>query len=301
MNEPRNADVSSALDASSSADVSSACGDLRSADVSSACDLPRISADDKASPAEADETSAIPSVKGWHYRGYLPHFDDQDTPQFITFRLADSVPREVLEVWQRELGLSEQSERPHSPATANALRKLRTRVEKYLDCGHGSCLLRQTKLAGLVQDALHYFNGERYQLHAWVIMPNHVHVLCRQHCGHNLGNIIQSWKSFTAHAINRAIGGTGTVWQADYFDRYIRDEDHFLRVFHYIETNPVTAGLCQTPEDWLWNSASRSADVSSAFDAIRSADVSSAVLHYPVVEPAPESPEAGTQIGIEFS
>ncbi|MCA9013232.1 MAG: transposase [Planctomycetaceae bacterium] len=230
--------------------------------------------------AAADGTSALRdgisvSPVGWTYRGYLPHFDDQDTPQFITFRLADSMPADVIEGWKRELGLDELSQHSDNSKTSQANRKLRERIEKYLDCGYGDCLLKHHENAELVANALQHFDGIRYQLFAWVIMPNHVHVLCRQKSGWPLSKIIRSWKSFTAHAINKSFARTGAFWQADYFDRYIRNDAHFLAVAHYIETNPVSAGLCTTASEWPYSSTRRTEDVPCAD---RSTDVPSALL-----------------------
>jgi len=141
----------------------------------------------------------------------------------------------------------------------------------------------------MVQNSLRHFDAQRYRLFSWVIMPNHVHVLCRQVPGNEVSSIVKSWKSFTAHAINRALSRTGSFWQEDYFDRYIRDQNHVLSVVQYIERNPVTAGLCKSPEDWPWSSAALNgkrspvvapgtADVPSATLSINAADVPSATL-----------------------
>lgn len=236
--------------------------DGKSADKTSA--LPNADEESAGVCGDADGTSALRNAVGWTYRGYLPHFDDQDTPQFITFRLADSIPAHVIEGWKQELGLDKSPENPENTKRSQENRKLRERVEKYLDCGYGQCLLKHAGNADLVAKALQHFDGVRYQLHAWVIMPNHVHVLCQQKPGWPLSTIVRNWKSFTAHAINKSMDRSGTLWQADYFDRYIRNETHFLTVAQYIERNPVIAGLCLNAADWLWSSISRSADVPSA-------------------------------------
>ncbi|HHQ48865.1 MAG TPA: transposase, partial [Acidobacteria bacterium] len=104
--------------------------------------------------------------RGWFSRGYLPHVDAEGTWQFVTFRLADALPGEVMERWRLEL--EEDAEGDH---------ELLRRVERYLDAGHGSCLLGETRFGAMVEAALRYFDGERYQLAAWVVMPNHVHTL----------------------------------------------------------------------------------------------------------------------------
>lgn len=179
--------------------------------------------------------------KGWHTRGYLPHFDEQGAVQSITFRPADSLPRTLCE---RLAALADGVER-------------RRRVEAAMDEGRGACLLRELENAAIVQAALQHFDGERYRLLAWVIMPNHVHVLMEQIERHRLGDVLHSWKSFTAKEINKRRRGTGTVWAADYFDRFIRDEEHFAAMVRYIEGNPVKAGLVATAAEWRFSSAAR--------------------------------------------
>jgi len=110
-------------------------------------------------------------------------------------------------------------------------------------------------VAELVQTAILHFDGERYRILAWCIMPNHVHVVVEPFDGQRLGAILHSWKSFTANKANLLVRRTGTFWHDDYFDRYMRDEDHLTRTIHYVEQNPVRAGLVDTAGNWLWSSA----------------------------------------------
>jgi len=185
--------------------------------------------------------------KGWHTRGYLPHFDAGNILQFITFRLADSVPSEVIDQWKQELRWHEGMDAASKEAV-----ELRKRIEKYEDSGKGACYLRDERIARLVENALKRFNGERYRLIAWCIMPNHVHVLIET-MHEPLAGIIHSWKSYTAHEANKLLGRTGAFWSPEYFDRYIRDEDHFRATVDYILQNPVKAGLVDAPEKWHWS------------------------------------------------
>jgi REP element-mobilizing transposase RayT len=185
-------------------------------------------------------------ARGWYSRGYLLHFDAEGQTQTMTFRLFDSMPQEVLEAWREEL--SSLPEKEHDL-------ERRKRIDAYLDRGHGSCYLREDRIAEIVQNALLYFDSERYFLHAWVVMPNHVHVLYTPQAGWELSQIAHSWKSYTANACNKALGRKGEFWQREPFDRYIRDEKHFANAVRYIENNPVKAGLCEKPEDWRWSSA----------------------------------------------
>ena len=133
---------------------------------------------------------------------------------------------------------------PHAAGTA-ALRHAaarRKRFEAMLDAGHGECLLRRPEIAAIVENALLYFDGARYQLHAWCVMPNHVHVLVTPLAGCSLSMLLHSWKSFTAKAINAALGRRGPVWFEEYFDRRIRDEAHYAAALAYIENNPSRGG-----------------------------------------------------------
>jgi REP element-mobilizing transposase RayT len=177
---------------------------------------------------------------GWHHRGYLPHCDHPGLTQFITFRLADALPRAVV---QR---LAERDELEDEVQWRE--------VDAHLDHGHGGCLLREHRAAGIVATALqHGAAQKRYRLIAWTIMPNHVHVLIHQTGRTPLSAIVASWKGFTARRINAVTGRQGRLWQVDYFDRYIRDADHLEAVIMYIRGNPVQAGLVATAGEWPWS------------------------------------------------
>lgn len=138
-----------------------------------------------------------------------------------------------------------------------AAAELHQRIERYLDAGHGGASLSDPRVAGVVESALLHFDDHRYHLHAWAIMPNHVHALVTPGTGRALAEIVHSWKSYTAKLANRLPGREGTFWQREYFDRYIRDERHFASAVEYVEMNPVKAGLCARPEDWRFGSARR--------------------------------------------
>jgi len=113
-------------------------------------------------------------------------------------------------------------------------------------------MLRDPVSARIVENALGFFDGERYRLLSWVIMPNHVHVLIEQIPGYRLGDIVHSWKGFTAKQINHLRGRQGAFWAPDYYDRFVRDAVHFESALAYIRNNPVKAGLVAVPEDWPW-------------------------------------------------
>jgi putative transposase len=179
--------------------------------------------------------------KGWHSRGYLPHFDSQDTIQFVTYRLVDSLPKEALV-------------RIRTAAQPESLR------DEMLDSGWGACWLSRPNIADVVENAFLAFDGSRYRLHAWTIMPNHVHVLLSSIAGVTLGSVVSSWKRFTAREANRHLGRIGAFWQDDYWDRFIRNEPHFFATIDYIDNNPVKAGLAADARLWPWGSARFSHD-----------------------------------------
>jgi REP element-mobilizing transposase RayT len=164
---------------------------------------------------------------------------------FVTFQLLDALPLDAaIEIAERAIDDGDSLERAR-------------RVERALDVGHGACLLRDPDHAELVTSALTYFDGARYDLLTWVVMPNHVHVAMATKPGFGLDRIVHSWKWFTASRINRRLQRSGALWRREYFDRRIVDDDMQTRVVDYIEANPVKAGLCPSILDWQWSGVHR--------------------------------------------
>lgn len=190
-------------------------------------------------PAEAALEVTIGS-KGWHTRGYLPHFDKPGVLQMVTFRLADAMPAARRHEWEALFAIKDEREQ-------------RTRLEAYLDRGYGECLLNDPRLTGVVEEVMLFRDNQDYRLAAWVVMPNHVHVLFEQWTV-PLGEVLKSWKGVSAWALNQLLDRTGDRWQADYWDRFVRDEAHSRKVQHYIEWNPVKAGLERDPAQWPFSS-----------------------------------------------
>lgn len=122
-----------------------------------------------------------------------------------------------------------------------------------MDKGHGACVLREKKCRDVLVDSFARFDRDRYVLHSWVSMPNHVHVSFTLAEGVGLESVVGAWKKFTARVINDSLGTKGALWQKDYFDRMIRDWRHFMRVSRYIRSNPRKAGL-REGEFTLWES-----------------------------------------------
>ena len=111
------------------------------------------------------------------------------------------------------------------------------RIQRWLDAGHGSCILRQAEVRQIVEDALRHFADIRYSLYAFVVMPNHVHVLFMPEEGCDGRKIVQGWKSYTAKVINRVLRRTGAVWQKESYDHLVRDVEEFKAIRAYIRRN----------------------------------------------------------------
>ncbi|MGI6389782.1 MAG: DNA methyltransferase [Kiritimatiellia bacterium] len=145
---------------------------------------------------------------------YLPHWTQENATYVVVFRLCDSLPSEVLRQWimEREdiVKTASQAGRDLSESERQRLAVLYAeKVEKWLDSGYGACWLKDERIASIVRDALAHFDGPRYTLLAWCVMPNHVHAVLRPAAGHNVADILHSWKSFTAKKANEILNRSG--------------------------------------------------------------------------------------------
>ena len=222
--------------------------------------LERVSFSLRATGIPAEPSAPLRS--GIHTRGYLPHVKREGASYFVTFRLSDSLPKEVWLRFEREhaeaLRFLPANARPEQIEQIH--RDLRRNLERYLDQGAGACHLRRPEIAGLVAEALRHFHGKQYLLDDWVIMPNHVHLVVWPMPNFTLSEILKSRKSHSARQANLILGMTGkTFWQRESYDRWIRNDEEKAGIRRYIRMNPVKAGLCQVPEDWKWSSAWRPA------------------------------------------
>lgn len=186
----------------------------------------------------SEDCPSPPASKGWYVPRSLPHFDSPGVVQAITFRLDDALPRTVA--------LSTEGE---------TAARYRLRIAEILDGGFGDCVLKDARAAEAVESVLLRRAQQDYDLHAWVVMPNHVHVLISPFPGRAVSDIVQAWKSVSARVIEKVTRRGGRVWQREYFDRYMRHERHAAATVDYIEQNPVKAGLVRRPEDWRFGSA----------------------------------------------
>ncbi len=190
-----------------------------------------------------------------HSRGYLPHWKAEGATYFVTFRLADSLPKHALERLHTEHRKAERDlirrRKRIAPEEHQRLVDISEKIEAYLDSGVGSCFLSRKPIADMVADALTHFDCSRYRVHSYVIMPNHLHVLVTPLAGNSLSSILHGWKSFTANQANELLGRQGEdFWQRESYDHMVRDEADFLRAYEYIRYNPVMAGLVSEPEEW---------------------------------------------------
>jgi REP element-mobilizing transposase RayT len=184
---------------------------------------------------------------------YLPHWSQDGASYFVTFRLGDSLPAAVVAALKSEREtLRAQARQGGRRLTTDEEARLRRlyseKVERYLDAGHGACWMKQDAIAKIVADALLFFDEQRYDLWAWVVMPNHVHVVVQPRAGHLLSGLLHSWKSYTSKEVGKAVGARGQIWQDESFDHLIRDAAEWDRCIRYILSNPTNAGLA----DWKW-------------------------------------------------
>jgi REP element-mobilizing transposase RayT len=226
-------------------------------------------------------------IAGLHSRGVLPHLKREGGTYFVTFRQDGSLPKEVLLRFKQEReAILRQAEAAKRPLTWHEQEELfrwySSRVDKYLDAGHGVCYLRELELADIVAGAIQFFHGQRYELRAWVVMPNHAHVVVWPMPGNTLSEILHSWKSYSAHEINRRLPKPVVpFWQSESYDHLVRDHDDLHRCCHYTLMNPVNVGLCARPEDWKW---------SSGYVAQPSAAAGSGAVPVPVPKTGGETP-----------
>jgi putative transposase len=189
-------------------------------------------------------------------RGHLPHWDQEDATYFITWRTADSIPlsvwndwRQRREGWLRRHGInpSESDWRSAfeelSEEQRKEFRRFAKDLENEMDSCHGECLLRDPECAGIVENALRHFDGHRYTLGDFVIMPNHVHLLVAGMPRRAMLAQVTSWKKWSAIQVNKRLGRSGRFWQDEHFDHLVRGEMAFERFRRYIAENPGKAKL----------------------------------------------------------
>ena len=178
----------------------------------------------------------------------LPHWLADGGTYAVTFRLNDSIPQSVLKDYRQTkeqlLTLANSSE----PKTAETARLqlgslYEEKFEITADQGLGECHLKNPEIAEAVAECIQHFDGERYDLAAWVVMPNHVHLLIKPRPEQSLSTIIQGMKSASARKANQLLGTEGSFWMEEYYDHLVRDSDDFFNQLNYIRNNPEKAKL----------------------------------------------------------
>jgi REP element-mobilizing transposase RayT len=190
-----------------------------------------------------------------HTGSRLPHWQQQGAVYFLTFRLADSIPTRLRDQWEneREAWIKVHPEPWSNETEFEYHQRFSGALERWLDAGHGACLLRSQDCAQIVAETLRHFESERVVMISFAVMPNHVHALFVQNPEWPLEKLTQSWKRFAARQINKLLDRSGNFWQRDYFDRLVRDEKHFANCVRYIRRNPEKANLGKD-EFILWES-----------------------------------------------
>ncbi|MFA6958194.1 MAG: transposase [Thermoanaerobaculia bacterium] len=180
----------------------------------------------------------------WVRRGALPHWRQDGALYFVTFRLADSIPASSLELLraERDEWLACHEEPLSESDLEEYSRRFVGQLERWLDAGHGSCLLRSEQAKEIVEQALRHFDGTRYELGEHVVAPNHVHALVKTSLNVDLSEIEQSWKSYTSKELLkldfvRAAFPSRRVWHAESFDHIVRNRERLEKYEAYIRNH----------------------------------------------------------------
>lgn len=187
------------------------------------------------------------------HRQKLPHWRQWGTTYFVTSRLADSIPKPVADLWRSErdkwlkahgISIVADLEASSDETLRHTYhRRFTARFHELLDAGHGECLLQQPECAALVVSRLLAGHAKAYRLDAWVVMPNHFHVLIEPAEKQTLGEIVRHWKGGSAFDINRRLKRQGSLWQQEPFDHIVRSEAQLRHFRRYVAENPKKARL----------------------------------------------------------
>jgi putative transposase len=196
------------------------------------------------------------------YRRNLPHIHPEGFPIFITFNLVESLPKEVTKRLKEQRDQELKALATDASSKAQVHEKYFNKYDKWLDkCEHGHQWLKNKHIASIVMQKIHSFENERYQVLTYCIMPNHVHLLVKlmtkqaiRHKGttatYPLTDTIRLIKGGTARECNLILNRTGSFWQYESYDHYVRDEQELERIINYILNNPVKAGLVKEWTEW---------------------------------------------------
>jgi putative transposase len=242
-----------------------------------ACATDRVAQASRLCPGAiaGDSTLAIETFT----RRNLPHWYMPSATHFVTFRLAGTLPQPVLadlKAHKEQLLKKKMAGQTRASHRALVHKQLFAAYDHYLDRHRDIHWLDDPQVAAMIRRSLYFWNGRKYGLRAYCIMPNHVHVLLRPFDDERastsetlvlrevgeisdrdspLSGIMHSLKSYTAHEGNKLLGRTGSFWQHESYDHWVRDEEELERILAYINANPVKAGLAGRACDYLWCSA----------------------------------------------
>jgi REP element-mobilizing transposase RayT len=174
------------------------------------------------------------------HRGKLPHWRQEAAIYFVTFHLADSLPQIKLECLRRERELwLRLNPKPHTDGQKQEYHERFTQtVDRWLDTGYGRCILARPDCKVIMEASLLHFDGVRYDLGEFVVMPNHVHAIVAPIGEHQLSRILHTWKSFTAHQYSLVMTSPGRIWHRESFDHIVRSAEHLAKFAAYIRNNP---------------------------------------------------------------
>lgn len=204
------------------------------------------------------------------YKRHLPHYQPHNETLFITFRLAHSIPNTIIRKMQEQKEVQLKY--------ISSFCSCKKRKEEYENWQSGYFLqfdeelhsnkkkisyLSDPRIAGILKEAIHLRDKKEYDLIAYSIMPNHVHIMFlpktsinnRKEDKFQATKILKSLKWYTAREGNRILGRKGAFWQDESYDHVVRNEKEFKRIVNYILNNPVKARLVERREDWKWNYA----------------------------------------------
>ena len=178
-------------------------------------------------------------------RRRLPHWRQIGVAYFITFRLADSVPQTLLRQWRDERTIWLRWHPPPWRADLQCEYEVRFigRMQEWLDAGMGACYMRRSDVRAQVELCLLQFDGKRYDIDAFVLMPNHVHALIKPAPGYDLSTLLQGIKGVSANRCNKLLGCKSTFWMDESYDHIVRDVKELAAFRNYIAGNPTKAGL----------------------------------------------------------
>lgn len=216
-------------------------------------------------------------------QGNLPHWYQPEVFYHVTFRLADSIPKEKVEqlkVDRENWHQKHKNKKEFSKEEWKEYNRLfNQRVEEWMNSGYGSCLLKKRENAEIIANALKYFEGQRYDLDEWVVMPNHVHVLVKPKKEFKLSDILHSWKSFTANEINKKENRTGQLWMHESYDHIVRNEDALKAIRYYIRQNPIKAGIVAKASSFEQEKTQSRDGLDTLQDKLQSKDALDTMLH----------------------